>query len=133
MDVLKAEYSNRLLHAVQEPTPENIDSVLQINAEMAKYIHEQLQTPRTNTKELVAKLTKIQADYEKIKKSEHAQATLSKIIADDTSQLQTVTIVYNIYLSLLLFAICVVIFLIFRSSFYTSPDSLLSVVGVGNA
>lgn len=130
---LKELYQSALSAAIAEQDPvsqaNEIKRVLQINGELASlfraFIAKHGDTEGYNPvilRQISDDLIKYQNQYAEIQKSTDRVTTMQKILNEDKEKLQSLKQEYNIYLGLILIAIIIVLFLIFR----TPSESFIS-------
>ncbi len=124
---LKARYSTLLSDAIYEQDPQKqaelVNSVLQVNSELASEVRAFISKagddsgydPKT-LDNLTADLLKFQQEYEEVRKSNDMVKTLDMILNQQKHKFEQITSQFNWLLGLLILAIVVVIFLIFRTS-----------------
>ena len=123
---LKTKYSSLLSDAVNEQDPANqaslVQQVLQVNAELSSEVRafiaqsgqKEGYDPKVLT-EINQDLIDYQNQYNDIKTTQDMTLTLQNILNAKQNELGTAKNKYNIFLGLLIFAILVVLFLIFRT------------------
>jgi hypothetical protein len=130
---LKELYESALASAIAEQDPvaqvNEIKRVLQLNGELASlfraFIAKHGDTQGYNPvilRQISDDLAKYQNQYDEIQKSSDRVTTMKKIRDEDKEKLQGLKQEYNIYLGLILIAILIVLFLIFR----TPSQSIIS-------
>jgi hypothetical protein len=132
----KELYRAALSAAIAEQDPvaqvNEIKRVLQINGELASlfraFIAKNGDTPGYNPivlRQISDDLAKYQNQYDEIQKSTDRVTTMQKIRDEDKEKLQSMKQEYNIYLGLILLAIVIVLFLIFRTPSESFISSLI--------
>jgi hydrogenase maturation factor HypF (carbamoyltransferase family) len=130
---LKSEYSSALLFAIQNPSDESIQRVLEINAELIDEVNELVHKLNSgeSIESLMSDLIKYQKDYAEITQSENKITTLKMIYNSTSEQLKTANIMYYIYLALLVLLSFVIVYQILRSA--TISNFFSSSIGnIGN-
>ena len=124
---LKSEYSSALLFAIQNPSDESIQRVLEINAELIEEVNDLVhQLNGEGIETLMTDLIKYQKDYAGITQSENKITTLKMIYNSTSEQLKTANIMYYIYLGLLVLLSFVIVYQIIRTANISSilPSSI---------
>jgi hydrogenase maturation factor HypF (carbamoyltransferase family) len=130
---LKSEYSSALLFAIQNPSDESIQKVLEINAELIDEVNELVHKLKNgeSIESLMSDLIKYQKDYAEITQSENKITTLKMIYNSTSEQLKTANIMYYIYLALLVLLSFVIVYQILRSASISNFFSS-SIGNIGN-
>jgi hydrogenase maturation factor HypF (carbamoyltransferase family) len=113
---LKSEYSSALLFAIQNPSNESIQRVLDINAQLIEEVNELVSQLKSgdSIESLMTDLIKYQKDYAEIDQSQNKITTLKMIYNSTSDQLKTANILYYIYLGLLILLSFVIVYQILR-------------------
>ena len=113
---LKSEYSSALLFAIQNPSNESIQRVLDINAQLIEEVNELVSQLKggDSIESLMTDLIKYQKDYAEINQSQNKITTLKMIYISTSDQLKTANILYYIYLGLLVLLSFVIVYQILR-------------------
>lgn len=131
---LQTTYNSTIQSAIQETDPAKqndlVEQVLSLNAEMSGELKDILATLSTNTKfnpatlnELTQKLIEYQKQYDEINKGKDRVQTLQMILTSTRKKLHDTIWMYNFYLAALLILICVIIFMIIRTSISAAVSS----------
>jgi len=113
---LKSEYSSALLFAIQNPSNESIQRVLDINSQLIEEVNELVSQLKSgdSIESLMTDLIKYQKDYAEIDQSQNKITTLKMIYNSTSDQLKTANILYYIYLGLLILLSFVIVYQILR-------------------
>ena len=113
---LKSEYSSALLFAIQNPSNESIQRVLDINAQLIEEVNELVSQLNSgeSIETLMTDLINYQKDYSEITQSQNKITTLKMIYNSTTEQLKTANVLYYIYLALLVSLSFVIVYQILR-------------------
>jgi len=113
---LKSEYSSALLFAIENPSSESIQRVLDINAQLIEEVNELVSQLKSgdSIESLMTDLIKYQKDYAEISQSQNKITTLKMIYNSTSDQLKTANILYYIYLGLLVLLSFVIVYQILR-------------------
>jgi hypothetical protein len=135
---LRSQYSSTLLAAIQEKDSQKqqsmISQVLEINSEMISQLRDILSQLNKGTDtfqpktldELTKDLIQYQKDYSEIEKAKDKVQTLKMIHLSGTTQLESATTMYYMYVGALLLLCFIVGFLVLRTSWVTTLFSGVS-------
>ena len=139
-NLLKTQYSTTLLSAIQETDPvqqqTQISNVLQINSELVSQLNTIIsQLSSGNDKvssktmnELTQDLVKYQKEYGQIQESKNKLETMKRIYASNQEKLKTISIMYNIYLGVLVLLCVIVLYYVFKTTTISAITSVVSSV-----
>lgn len=127
-DNLKRDYSSTLLSAIQEPDPASqqklVSTVLQLNTELSSQVRNIITDlsqgsnsfdPKT-LDDLTNDLIEYQKQYQEIQNNKDKLQTLKLVYATNKEKLKETTLMYNIYLGVLILLTFIVIILVMRTS-----------------
>jgi hypothetical protein len=123
-DSLKLKYNSLLSDAVYETDPQKqaelLNSILQVNSELASEVRAFIaksgdSDPKT-VDNLTNRLIELQKEYDDIKKSNDLAETAKRLHSQTKTTLDSTVTEYNIYLGAIIFAIFVILMLIFHTS-----------------
>lgn len=132
-DDLKKQYNQLLTQAVYETESskqaELVKQVLTTNSGLARHVREFIQSSRDKfdpkmISELTADIIRYQQDYEAIQQTSNKSKALDEILNKEKIELTSIHQQFNIWLSLLLGGIVIVLFLIFRTSLRQATQAL---------
>lgn len=126
-NLLRTEYSSKLLSAIQEKDPAQqqqlISRVLDVNSEMSNELRDILNVlnqgsgtfdPKT-LNDLTNDLIEYQKQYQQIQQAKDKLQTLKVIYSTNQQKLSDATTMYNIYLGALIVLCVVIVFMVIRT------------------
>jgi DNA repair exonuclease SbcCD ATPase subunit len=137
---LKTHYSTALSSAINEPDPAKqqtlISQIQQINSQLSNELHGILSTLNKGhakfdpkqLDDLTNDLIQYQKDYDDIEKSKDKVSTLKIIANTNASTLKNATIMYYIYISILVIISLYVGYLIVKTSWKQSVKQIMSTI-----
>lgn len=123
-DHLKQQYNHLLTSAIAEPDPGQqsklVQQILQVNAELASQVRDFLKKASASpydaksVAELTDELIQYQHQYQDIQNSKNKAETLRRVHEQSTQTLEKTKFQYNLYLGILIFALVILLLLVFR-------------------
>jgi hypothetical protein len=139
-DALKRDYSSTTMAAIQEKDPakqqELISKVLSINSELSTELRNIIadiykgsdSVPTKTMDELTADLINYQKEYVEIEKGKDKLQTLKLINKANESKLADTSVMFNIYIGVLIFLILIVGYLVLRTNWRAAYNSITSAI-----
>lgn len=136
-EFLKQQYSQTLLSAIQEKDPEEqqklVTQVLEINTEMSNELRSIISNLNKGSNSVSSKtlndltndLIEYQKQYNDIQQGNDRVQTLKMIQSSNDEKLQQTTLMFNIYIGVLLFLVAVLAYLAVRSNWVGSVQSTI--------
>jgi hypothetical protein len=138
-EFLKSEYSNTLESALRESDPLEqqtlISRIQQINSQLTDELHSILSKLNQGDSgfepkqmdELTADLIQYQKDYAEIERSKDRVMTLQKILVTTSSNLESATFMYYLYIAILLVLCFYISYLVLKTSWAKNVLSTASI------
>jgi hypothetical protein len=141
-EFLKGEYSKTLSGAIKEEDPNQQQTLMQrvqeINSQLVEELHGMIASLNKGSKgfdvkdmdELTAELIKYQKDYADIEKSKDKVTTLKLIKNTTTETLKKATVMYYVYITILIVLSFYVAFLVLKTNWVeTVTETITTAVG----
>jgi hypothetical protein len=135
-DSLKREYSSAVMAAIQEPDPQNqqelVSRVLSINSELSNELRGILSdmskssknVPSKTMDQLTADLIAYQKQYSEVEKGKDRLQTLKLIHKANQEKLKDTSLMFNIYIGVLIFLVFIIGYLVFRTNWRQAYEAV---------